>query len=596
MKLSPRARQRAPRTGQHAPRTAPRVKHGGITIFWVIAAALPLVFLAIFFVWPVLALVITGLTGDEGFEFATVIEVFELSRTQRVIVQTLVQALLGTAISVALGIPAAFVLYRLEFRGRSALRGLVTVPFVLPTVVVAVAFTALFGPGSALAWLGLDQSLAVIVLAFAFFNVTVVARIVGAFWSQVDVRTEQAARMLGASPARVWWTITLPTLTPAIVSAASLVFLFCATSFGVVLILGGRALSNIETEIYRLAVDFLDLRSAAVLSLAQFALIVIVLVVSARARERRERAVGMKFAKQGGGSRPVKPGRRHALAIAVFAVTTLVLHVLPIGTLVQRSLRGPDGSYGFANYVHLFAPPGSSASGGSTSVSSTPGGPPGVHVPDAIMNSLWFALIATGLSLVLGLLVSLVISRRPRTAALKRGVGMFDALIMLPLGVSAVTLGFGLLMTMHRPLGIGVDLRTSVVLIPIAQALVALPLVVRTMLPTLRAIDPRLRDAAAMLGASPLRVLATVDLPMLGRSIGLAVGFAFATSLGEFGASAFLVRPGGQTLPVVIATLAGRQGAESYGMALAAAVVLGLITATVMLLAERLRGDSMGDL
>ncbi|MGD9607403.1 MAG: ABC transporter permease subunit, partial [Leucobacter sp.] len=135
------------------------------------------------------------------------------------------------------------------------------------------------------------------------------------------------------------------------------------------------------------------------------------------------------------------------------------------------------------------------------------------------------------------------------------------------------------------------DLRTSVVLIPIAQALIALPLVVRTLLPVLRGIDRRQREAAAMLGASPLRVIGTIDLRVLARPLGLAVGFAFAVSLGEFGATAFLVRPGAQTLPVMVAQLIGRPGADNYGMALAAAVVLGALTAGVMLLAERWRGE-----
>jgi thiamine transport system permease protein len=141
-----------------------------------------------------------------------------------------------------------------------------------------------------------------------------------------------------------------------------------------------------------------------------------------------------------------------------------------------------------------------------------------------------------------------------------------------------------------------VDLRTSIVLIPIAQALIALPLVVRSLLPVLRGLDPRQREAAAMLGASPLRVIGTIDLRVIGRPLGLALGFAFAASLGEFGATAFLVRPGAQTLPVMMAHLIGRQGADNFGMALAAAVVLGLLTATVMLLAERWRGDVRGEI
>lgn len=527
-----------------------------------------------------LALIATGLTegsaGGSGIDIGGVFEVFGDVRTWRVIGQTLAQAAGGTAVALVLGIPAAFVLYRLEFRGRGVLRALATVPFVLPTVVVGVAFAALFGPGGPLAGLGLDQSFTAIILALAFFNVTVVLRTVGGFWAQLDPRPEQAARTLGAGPVRTWFTITLPALAPAIASAAALVFLFCATSFGVVIVLGGRRFSTIETEIYRLAVQFLDLRSAAVLALVQFAIVAAAMAVSSSLRRRRERAVAMTFA----GS-AVRPTRAHLPVILCFAATALLLHALPVLALVVRSLRDADGSWTLRHYANLIVPPAGSALQGS--------------VVDAIVLSLGFAAMATLLAVALGALTALVLSRRPRSPRLRRGLDVLDAAVMLPLGVSAVTLGFGLLLTMHRPLGIGFDLRTSLVLIPIAQALVALPLVLRTLLPPLRGIDPRLRDAAAMLGAGPWRVLATIDLPMLGRSAGLALGFAAAAALGEFGATAFLVRPGAQTLPVAVAQLIGRQGADNYGMALAAGVVLGALVTAIMLLAERWRGNGASE-
>lgn len=554
---------------------------------WATAVGVPLGFLTLFFVWPVFSLLAVGVGGQLGAAAAgsgadtgvtAAFGVLGEPRTWRVIGQTFAQASVGTAVSVLLGVPAAFVLYRLEFRGRSLLRGLATVPFVLPSVVVGVAFLALLRAGGPFGWLGLDQSFAAIVLALAFFNVTVVARTVGGFWAQLDPRAEQAARMLGASPTRAFLTVTLPALTPALASAAALVFLFCATSFGVVLVLGGRVFANIETEIYRLTVQFLDLRAAAVLSLVQFAIVAAVLVVSGRLRRRREQSVAMRFDT----ARAVRPSRAHLPAIVTFAVTAVLLHVLPMVALVARSLRDGSGALTLANYVHLIAPPP------GVRLSSTVG--------EAMLLSLGFAVVAAAIAMSLGLLVALVTSRRPRSPLLRRGIEVFDGLVMLPLGVSAVTVGFGLLLTMHRPLGVGIDLRTSVVLIPIAQALIALPLVVRTLLPVLRGIDPRQRDAAAMLGASPLRVLGTIDLRMLARPLGLALGFSFAASLGEFGATAFLVRPGAQTLPVMVADLIGRQGAEHYGMALAAAVVLGVLTAAVMLLAERWRGETAAEI
>nr|WP_233613304.1 iron ABC transporter permease [Leucobacter edaphi] len=504
-------------------------------------------------------------------------EVFGAPRTWRVIGQTLAQAGLATAVSVALGLPAAHVLYRLDFPGRGVLRGLMTVPFVLPTVVVAAAFVALTGEGGPLAGLGLDRSLWAIVLALAFFNVTVVARTVGTFWARLDTSSELAARVLGAGKVRAWCTTTLPALAPALASAAALVFLFCSTSFGVVLVLGGREFSNVETEIYRLTVQFLDLRGAAVLSLAQFAIVGAALVVSARLRSRGERAVSLR-AEAG---RMPRPGRGDVPALVVFGLMAALLHAAPIVTLLLRSFRGPHGDWTLANYAALVSPP--------------KGLPLDGTVFDATWLSLRIALLAALIAMVLGVLLALVLSRKPESRALRRALSVFDGAVMLPLGVSAVTLGFGLLITMNRPLGIGFDLRTSVALIPIAQALVALPLVVRTLLPVLRGIDQQLRFAAATLGAGPAVVIRTIDLPMLGRSAGLALGFAFAASLGEFGATSFLVRPGAQTLPVAVGQLIGHPAPGSYGAGLAAAVILGGLAAGIMLHAERLRTDGRGE-
>src|SRR5699024_2890740 len=215
-----------------------------------------------------------------------------------------------------------------------------------------------------------------------------------------------------------------------------------------------------------------------------------------------------------------------------------------------------------------------------------------VTVWQAASNSLRIAVDATTLAVVMGTLVALVVSRRPRGRLAARVLGWLDGAVMLPLGVSAVTVGFGFLIALNHP---PLDLRSSPVLIPIAQAIVAMPLVVRTVLPVLRAIDPRQRQVAGVLGASPLRVLLSVDGPYLVRSLGLAIGFAFAVSLGEFGATSFLSRPERPTLPVVIFRLIGQPGPQNHGMALAAAVVPAALTATVMALAERLRGEHSGE-
>src|SRR5690606_33461678 len=142
----------------------------------------------------------------------------------------------------------------------------------------------------------------------------------------------------------------------------------------------------------------------------------------------------------------------------------------------------------------------------------------------------------TVVAMAIGLGASLLLSRRPASLRGRRVRSALEGGLMLPLGVSAVVLGFGYLVALDTP---PFDLRASPVLVPIAQALVAAPLVIRVLLPVLRGVDPLLRDAAADLGASPWRVLTSVDLRLAARPTLAAAGLAFAVCLGEFGATAF---------------------------------------------------------
>ena len=573
----------APQGGAPAPARAGTGR--GMVVFWVAAVALPLVFLGVFFAWPVIALVARGFVTDGSLDLSGFADVFSRPRTWRIVGQTLAQASVATVLAVAFGVPGAYVLYRRRWRGRAVVRAIVTVPFVLPTVVVGVAFRSLLVSGGPLGFLHLDGTFWAIVAALVFFDYAVVVRGVGGMWERLDPRASQAARALGASPWRAFRTVTLPALVPAIASSASLVFLFCATAFGTVLILGGLQFGTIETEIWVQTTQFLDLRAAAVLSVVQLIIVACALTLAGRARSRGERALALASASDAVRPltlrRPAGSPRRdgHGLALAAAGVTAavVVLLCLPLVNLVVRSLRVGDG-WGLDHYAAL----GSPSSGVPVSVWT------------ALATSLRTALVATVLALVVGGLVALVVSRRPRRALGRRAVAGLDAVFMLPLGVSAVTVGFGFLISMHDPFGLDVDLRTSGVLVPIAQAVVAVPLVVRTVLPVLRAIDPSLRSAASTLGASPGRVLRTVDLPLAARSAGLAIGFAFAASLGEFGATSFLARPTDPTLPVLIFKLIGRPGADSYGMALAASVILAALTAAIVATCERLRTPTTG--
>ena len=412
-------------------------------------AVVPLAVLGVFFALPVAGILSRGLRPDGVWDVGAVLEVLARPRTGRVVWFTLWTSGLGTVLAVLLGLPAAYVLHRLRFRGRAVVRAALLVPFVLPTVVVGVAFDLLIGEGGPLAGLGLAGTPAAIVAGLVFFNVAVVIRTVGAGWESLDRRPGEAAAALGASPAQVFWTVTVPALRPAVVSAASVVFLFCATAFGVVLVLGGVRYSSVETEIYLLTANLLDLQAAAALSLVQLTAVAALLAVSARLRTTADPTLSRARVE------PRPPSRADTGPVLATAVLLLAV-AAPVAALVVGSLRA-DGGWSLQSYGDL----------------TTVGSDQALLVPvtQALANSLRTAVDATWMALLLGLLVAAVVTRRSRGRAERRVRTVLDGVFMLPLGVSAVTLGFGFLITLGRP---PLDLRESPLLLPVAQALVAL--------------------------------------------------------------------------------------------------------------------------
>lgn len=578
--------------------------------------AVPTAFFAVFFAYPVAAIVTRGLRYGGRWRFGRIGEVLTDPEILRVLWFTGWQAVVSTGLTLLVALPAAYVFARFDFPGKRLLRAVVAVPFVLPTVVVGSAFLALLGRGGMLddLWgVRLDTTVWAILLAHVFFNFGVVVRSVGGLWSQLDPRQEEAARVLGAGRFEAWRRVTLPALGPAVAAAALMVFLFTFTSFGVIQILGGPKYSTLEVEIYQQTAQFLDLPTAAVLTLTQFAAVATILALHAWTVRRRESTLRLVDAAHT--SRRPRGAAQWSLLWAVLAVIFLLI-LVPLGVLVARSLDGPDG-YGLTFYRALLSVP---ETGGTFVVAPI----------EAVWNSLRYAAVATLIALLVGGLAAAALTirsepkgapvpkaKRPRERGTsersveerrhriratggeptgKRSAGRlvrgFDALLMLPLGTSAVTVGFGFLISLDEP---PLDLRSTWLLVPLAQALVGVPFVVRTMLPVLRAVDERLREAAAVLGASPWRAWREVDLPLVRRALLIAAGFAFAVSLGEFGATVFIARPDNPTLPVAVARLLGRAGELNYGQAMALSTVLMLVCAGALLALERLRTDRSGE-
>jgi thiamine transport system permease protein len=409
-----------------------------------------------------------------------------------------------------------------------------------------------------------------ILLAHVFFNVSVIIRAVGGFWANLNPRLQEAAAVLGANPRRVFTQITLPLLMPSILAASLLVFLFCFTSFGVILILGGLRFATLEVEIYRQSVSLFNLPVAALLALIQLLLTLTVTTVYTRLQARTTLPLDLR--PRTATARP--PATRREGCLLTFALV-LAIGVLmaPLLALAWQSVTLGAEGFTLRYYQELAINRRQSA----------------FFVPPlaAIGNSLNYATQTVILSVLLGVISAYLLTPRRATPGHWRAA-IFDPLFLLPLGTYAVTLGFGYILALG-------SLRASLLLVPIAHTLIAMPFVVRTVLPALRGLDPRWRESATVLGASAPRTWYEIDLPLLARTILVAAAFAFTISLGEFGATLLISRPDHPTMPIAIYASLSRPGLLNYGQAVAMSTLLMLICALGLIAIERLRFGTVGE-
>jgi thiamine transport system permease protein len=499
----------------------------------------------------------------------------------RVLLFTFYQATLSTLLTLLLGLPSAYLFARYSFRGKSLLRALTAVPFLLPTVVVAAGFSALLGPRGLLSTFfplssfSFTGTLSAILIAHVFYNTTIIIRVVGNALSSLDHKLEAAARSLGADSRRVWWNVTFPLLRPSLLASSLLVFLFDFTSFGVILLLGGSQFATLEVEIYLRVLRLPNLPLAALLSFIQLICTILFSILYSRFAARSIVQTAPRSAR----SNLRRPKTlRETIYVSVFSLLLSAFFLLPLSALPFRSLfrieadRGQRGEvrYGFTTdyYTELFVNRRGSV----------------FYVPPirATLNSLGYAGATVILSLLLGFPAALALAKPTR---LER---ILDPVIMLPLGSSAVMLGLGFIISYGAWL-------TSPWLVPFAHTLVALPFVIRTLQPAIASIPQRLRQAASSLGASPWEVWKNIDLPILRRATLAAATFAFTISLGEFGATLLISRPEYPTIPVAIERFLSQPGGLNYGQAMAMATILMLLTVTSILLIEKFRLPGSGE-
>jgi thiamine transport system permease protein len=514
--------------------------------------AIPLAFIAVLFYWPLFRITSLGFAGDW---LATLTE----PKTLEIIWFTLWQAGVSTLLTLAVAIPGAYLLYRRSFPGQGLVKALITVPFVLPSIVVAVGFTVFRNAHDFWIDLGftfLSDPIYWIIAAHVFVNYSIAVRTIGGVWASLDSEIEEAAELDGAGRLKSLLAVSLPQLRPAIFSAAALVFLFSATSFGIVLVLGGGQVQTIETAIYFSATQFLDLKGAAALVLVQTLITAAAFLVGSSLAKG---TVGLEQVSEGS-PKPRVDLRDLPAAIVTFVIVVGLL-VMPMLLVLVEAFRVGDG-FGLQNFENL-------GTRGARDLLN-------ISVVDAAVNSLRNMVVASGIAFVLGTLVSWLLVRTKQK--------VLDLVFLVPLGVSSVVLGFGFLVSFDAD---WFALRSSWLIVPLAQALIALPMVIRLVYPALVSIGKEPIEQASLDGASSFATWRFVESGMIKGVLLTALGYASIISVGEFGASSFLAYGSEGTIPTLLFRLIARPGEQNYGMAMAVSAILIVFVWLVMLALSR---------
>ena len=501
--------------------------------------ALPLTFVAVLFYWPVVRVTSIGFSGNW---LATLAE----TKTLEIIWFTLWQAGVSTFLTLLVAIPGAYLLYRRAFPGQQLIKALITVPFVLPSIVVAVGFAVFRNFHDFWVELGftfLLDPVYWIIAAHVFVNYSIAVRTIGGVWATLDAEVEEAAALDGAGRIKTLFAISLPQLRPAIFSASALVYLFSATSFGIVLVLGGGQVLAIETAIYFAATQFLDLEGAAALVLVQTLITALAFFVGSSLAKG---TIGLEQVFEEVRKPPVD--LRDLPAVLVTAVVVFGLILMPLLLVLVEAFQVGDG-FGFENFENL-------ATRGARDLLN-------ISVLDAALNSLRNMVVAASIAFTLGTIVSWLLVRTSKK--------FLDLVFLAPLGVSSVVLGFGFLVSFDAQ---WFALRSSWLIAPLAQALIALPMVIRLVYPALVSIGKEPIDNASLDGASSWQTWRFVESGMIKGVLLTAVGYAAIISVGEFGASSFLAYGSQGTIPTLLFRLISRPGEQNYGMAMAVSAIL----------------------
>ena len=515
------------------------IYHRSRAVNWLAIA--PIFFIFAFIVAPVLNIFVSSLQFES-------LNLLRTEAIRNVVWFTTWQSLVSTALALTVALPLAFVTANFKFKAQRLTTSLISMPFILPSIVVGVAFLQIL-PNN------FHRTAFALILAHVYFNFGFASRLISARWLQIHPHLDDAARTLGASPLKLFTTLTLPLLSKAIANAALIVFTLCFTSYGVVRVLGGPSRSTLETEIYFRAMQLGDVSGAMLLSALQVVIIALLFVVTTKASSKKfEQSTRPTITRQ----IPLQTGRQKIVITTIISSATLFA-IVPVLAIALKSIN-TNSRFTTTAWRTVFTSP---------------------EIAQSITKTLIYAVIAMSLATLLGLLSAC-------SVAYNNNFRFISGLTTLPIVISAVSIGLGIIITFDtQPF----DWRGAQLMLPLAHTLVSLPLVMRIISPVLQAIPDSLRQASSVLGASPRQTWLNIDFKIIRRAAISAAAISATVSIGEFGASSFLARRGAETLPVMISRLLSRPGDSLQSQAFALATLLVIFSIAIIFVIDSFTED-----
>lgn len=506
-----------------------------------------IVFLGIAVV-PMLLMVVQSFTYEDSFSLSRYQMLFFDSRIVDLLAKSVAIAIGATTLSVLFGLPLAICLVRADFVGRKFACICYLIPLFIPPHIHALAWIYLLGEKGVLRILPMEllagssplinlytPTGAAIILFLAYCPIFVLTVMTGL--SQIDRRAEEAASF-HASSFRVWRRITLPLLSPYLVSGAVFVFIFSFFNYGVPSML--RVVS-FPVEILTRFSAFYDEAGAAALSMPMIVLAIVLLLF------HKKLMVDKSIISVEGASRTnqCENNVRNRMAPLYIWGYILVTVIMPLVALLIQA-----GS--LKSFTVAF----------KTSATE-------------ILTSLGLALVAASLATVLAYYLCRTIEGRTP------GGRLFDILSLLPLAFPAPLFGIGLIHLWNRPATQAVYASSAILVIAYIARFV--PFGVRMILANIEQISPTMREAACLHQTSSWRRLLIIDLPLVKRGLAICWIVVFIFSMGELGATLLLIPAGLGTLSLKIYTLM-HYGAGPLVAALSVILILASLCISAIIL------------